>query len=468
MINKKILIVDDDKKISNLIDFRLKKHGYATYCAFNGREALEMVKTLHPVLVLLDIRLPDTTGMDVLTEIKKISPEISVIMISAHADVKAAVDCMKLGAYDFIEKPIAFPDLDAKIKHIFDQLFLVDEVSKLRKELGEKYKFKTMVGKSSEMKKVFDAIEITMKSDVNVMIEGESGTGKELVARAIHFNGTQKQGPFVAVNCGAIPENLLESELFGHEKGSFTGAVARRIGKFEQANGGTLFLDEIGDLPAPLQVKLLRVLQEREIERVGGTGPIPIHARFIVATHRDLKKLVAEEKFREDLYFRVNVFPIRIPALRERKDDIPELLQYFMKKDGDGKTSLKIDPSALAFLMDHDWPGNIRELENFVERLLLIKKDTGPVSLEEVRQLLGEKQKKPHASASSAEQPAQPLWQDKEETMAETEKKIFENALREAGGNVTKASKLVQVSRDTFYRKMKKYALLPQQDPSVS
>lgn len=467
MIDKKILIVDDDKKISNLVDFRLKNHGYAAYCAFSGQEALDMTARLHPVLVLLDIRLPDMSGVNVLTEIKKSFPETHVIMISAHADVKAAVDCMKLGAYDFVEKPIAFPDLDAKIKHIFDQLFLVEEVSMLRKELGEKYKFKTMVGKSAEMKKVFDAIDITMKSDVNVMIEGESGTGKELVARAIHFNGSQKQGPFVAVNCGAIPENLLESELFGHEKGSFTGAVARRIGKFEQANGGTLFLDEIGDLPSPLQVKLLRVLQEREIERVGGSAPVPIHARFIVATHRDLKKLVAEEKFREDLYFRVNVFPIRIPALRERKDDIPELLQYFLKNNESEKAPVKIDPQALAYLMDHDWPGNIRELENFVERLLLIKKDGRNVSLEEVRSLLGEKQKKA-AAAPSAETPAQSSWQDKDETMAETEKKIFENALREAGGNVTKASKLVQVSRDTFYRKMKKHSLLPHQDPSLS
>ena len=374
MHNKTVLIVDDDKKIANLIDFHLKKQGYSTSCAYRGQEALEYVKQHQPLLVMLDIRLPDMSGVEVLKEIHKDYPETHVIMISAHADVKVAVDCMKLGAYDFIEKPLAFPGLDAKVKHIFNQHHLAEEVSMLKKELGEKYKFKTMIGKSPAMKRVFGSIDLAAKSDVSVLIEGESGTGKELVARAIHFNGLQRQGPFLAVNCAAIPENLLESELFGHEKGSFTGALTRRIGKFEQAQGGTLFLDEIGDLPASLQVKLLRVLQEREIERVGGASPIPIHVRFIVATNQELKKLVQEGKFRDDLYFRVNVFPILIPPLRERKEDIPELLKYFLQKQKK-KPSYRIEADALNALMDHDWPGNIRELENFVERLLLVNHD---------------------------------------------------------------------------------------------
>src|SRR3989338_4818917 len=247
-MNNTILIVDDDKKIANLIDFRLKRQGYTTHCVFRGQEAIEYVQQHRPPLVMLDIRLPDTSGVEVLKEIQKNYPQTHVIMISAHADVKMAVDCMKLGAYDFVEKPLAFPELDAKVKHVFKQFHLEEEVSLLRQELGEKYKFKSIVGKSAAMKKIMDGIEMAAKSDVNVLIEGESGTGKELVARAIHFNSLQKQGPFVAVNCAAIPETLLESELFGHEKGSFTGAIARRIGKFEQAQGGTFFLDEIGDL----------------------------------------------------------------------------------------------------------------------------------------------------------------------------------------------------------------------------
>ena len=427
-----------------------------TQCAFRGAEAIEMIKQSHPLLVMLDIRLPDGSGVEVLKEIQKSYPETHVIMISAHADIKVAVECMKLGAYDFIEKPIAFPELDSKVKHIFNQYHLTEEVSMLRKELGEKYKFKSMIGKSAEMKKVFDAIDLAAKSDVNVLIEGESGTGKELVARAIHFNGLQKQGPFVAINCAAIPENLLESELFGHEKGAFTGALTRRIGKFEQAQGGSLFLDEIGDLPASLQVKLLRVLQEREIDRVGGSEAIPIHVRFIVATNKDLKQLVREQKFREDLYFRVNVFPIRIPSLRERKEDIPELLKYFIQKNQGKKPLIRIDAKALQVITDYSWPGNIRELENFVERLLLVKQDHQVIMQEDVSSLLVNQKLESEIAHEFLSLP------DRGKVMENAEKSIFENALKESGGNVSKASKMVQVSRDTFYRKMKKYSLFGQ------
>ena len=455
-MSKTILIVDDDKKIANLIDFRLKKQDYSTHCVYSGQEALEYIQHHRPPLVMLDIRLPGISGVETLTEICKNYPEIHVIMISAHADVKVAVDCMKLGAYDFIEKPIAFPELDAKIKHIFKEFHLTEEVSMLRRELGEKYKFKSMIGKSPEIKKVFDAIDTVSKSDVNVLIEGESGTGKELVARAIHFNGLQKRGPFVAVNCAAIPENLLESELFGHEKGSFTGAIARRIGKFEQADGGTLFLDEIGDLPASMQVKLLRVLQEKEIERVGGSSSVTIQVRFIMATNRDLKKLIAEEKFREDLYFRINVFPIRIPPLRERKDDIPELLQYFFQKCSADKPSPAIDPDALTMLMDYKWPGNIRELENFVERLMLIKIDAKKITRKEILALIRDFGQESQSGKEVFD------WKNKEKILGDTERSLLEKALDDSQGNVSKACKLLQISRDTFYRKMKKYSLSSQ------
>lgn len=455
-MNKTVLIVDDDQKIGKMIAIRLKKQGYAPVMMETGRSAIDWAGQNVPALIMLDVRLPDIGGVEVLREILKKQPGVHVMMISAHADVQMAVECIKLGALDFLEKPFEFPSLDAKVKQVFRQFMLEEEVASLRKELGVSYKHKSLVGKSGAMMKVFEAIDQAAQSEVSVLIHGESGTGKELVARAIHFNGPQKQAPFVAVNCGAIPENLLESELFGHEKGSFTGAVARRIGKFEQAQGGTLFLDEIGDLTASLQVKLLRVLQEREIERVGGDGLIPIHVRFIVATHRDLKKLVEEEKFREDLYFRVNVFPIYIPPLRERPEDIPELLRYFLQKNLEKKPLLRIEPDALDFLIHYGWPGNIRELENFVERLFLVKKESQVITLQDVFLLLEDPQKAALPEAA----PAGLHWQDKEKAMGETEKAIFENALKEAGGNVSKAAKLLSVSRDTFYRKIKKYSIL--------
>lgn len=467
-MNNLVLVVDDDKKIANLIDFRLKRQGYSAQTAFSGQSALEDIKKFLPLLVMLDIRLPDMNGIDVLKEIKKNYPNTHVIMISAHADVKAAVECMQAGAYDFIEKPLAFPEMDAKVKRVFEQYRLEEEVSMLKRELGEKYQYKSLVGKSPEMKKIFDAIGLAAKSGVNVMIEGESGTGKEMVARAIHFSGPQKEGPFVAVNCGAIPENLLESELFGHERGAFTGAASRRIGKFEQAQGGTLFFDEMADLPGPLQVKLLRALQEREIERVGGSGPIPINVRFIIATNKDLRKMVQQEKFREDLYFRINVFPIRIPPLRARREDIPELLKYFIQKTG--KDPARIGPDALKILMAYRWPGNIRELENFVERLMLVKRDHEDITADDIAPLLD------HPFVEMAPgAPAETEWGtagtltglEKDKIMGSTEKMLLEKALHQAGGNISKACKLINISRDTFYRKMKKYALLSSSSVTV-
>lgn len=451
-MKKIVLIVDDDQKIAKLIDFHLKQRGYATYSVYRGYDAIAYVQKESPVLVMLDIRLPDISGVEVLKTIHKTNPQTHVIMISAHADVKVAVECMKLGAYDFIEKPLAFAGLDTKVKHVFQQFLLQEELSMLKRELGEKYKYKSMLGKSSAMKKVFHAIELAEKSDVNVFIEGESGTGKELAARAIHFNGPRKDKPFVAVNCGAIPEHLLESELFGHEKGSFTGAVARKIGKFEQAQGGTVFLDEIGDLSQTLQVKLLRILQEREVERVGSEQSIPIDVRFITATNSDLNEMVRSGRFREDLYFRINVFPIRIPPLRERKEDIPELLHYFINKYHQNRRQhMQIESGALRKLMDYPWPGNVRELENAVERLMLIK-DTGENITEgDIDFLeLWKHEVTPKEEVS---------WQDRDKLMGDTEKVLLEKALQESSGNISKASKMLQISRDTFYRKMKRYAL---------
>ncbi|HTL46568.1 MAG TPA: sigma-54 dependent transcriptional regulator [Verrucomicrobiae bacterium] len=454
-MNKTMLIVDDDTKIASLLVTRLRKQGHTAASVNNGTAAVTWAEENKPALVLLDVRLPDMNGLEVLKKILAAHPQTYVIMISAHADVQMAVECIKLGAYDFVEKPFEFLAFDAKVKQVFRQLELEEEVASLKKELGAAYKEKSLVGKSEGMKKVFQAIDLAAKSEISVLIEGESGTGKELVARAIHFNGLQKNGPFVAINCGAIPENLLESEFFGHEKGSFTGAAMRKIGKFEQAQGGTLFLDEIGELPPALQVKLLRVLQEREIERVGGTQPIPIHTRFMTATNQDLKKMVAEGKFREDLFYRINVFPISIPPLRERKEDIPELFTHFVQQRRAGKPLLEVEEGAFARLADHSWPGNIRELENFVERLLLVQGEHPHVVTEEDIENLGRGR-----AEARVEKTLPSLPSDRVKTLGETEKSILERALQETGGNVTKASQRVQMSRDTFYRKMKKYAIV--------
>ncbi|MBI3317323.1 MAG: sigma-54-dependent Fis family transcriptional regulator [Candidatus Omnitrophica bacterium] len=445
-----VLVVDDDAKIANMICVRMKKQGYEVSSVAVGKEALQWVEHHHPVLILLDVRLPDISGVEVLQEVLKRRPEIYIIMISAHADVQIAVECIKHGACDFLEKPFELEAFDAKVNQIFKRIVLEEQVAELKKELGASYKFKSLVGSSPAMRKVFHAIDLAAKSEVNVLIEGESGTGKELVARAIHAASAQKEGAFVAVNCGAIPDNLLESELFGHEKGAFTGAVARKIGKFEQASGGTIFLDEISELPLALQVKFLRVLQEREVERVGGSGAIPVQVRVMAATNQDLKTMLREGKFREDLYYRLNVFPIPIPPLRERKSDIHELFIHFVNKHRNGKVPVKTDEYALKQLEEYAWPGNVRELENFVERLILLLGDRKLITEKDIHSLNGmEKRNKVEV----------PATEDRKKTLGETEKVILQKALEDAQGNVTHAARLVQMSRDTFYRKMKKYKM---------
>ncbi len=451
-MNKSILIVDDDKDITDVLTTRLRKQGYSVSAAADGESAVEWVHIHAPALVLLDVRLPGISGTEVLRSILNVRPETYVVMISAQSDIKIAVECIKIGAYDFFEKPCDFSVFDSKVKQVFHQIF-PEETNGVKRDLGAAYKYKSLVGSGKAMKRVFEAIDIAAKSDTNVLIQGESGTGKELVARAIHAQSAQKDKPFVALNCAAIPENLLESELFGHEKGAFTGAAARKIGKFEQANGGTIFLDEIGDLPLSLQVKLLRVFQEREIERVGGLQAIPIQVRLLTATHRDLKKIVSEGQFREDLYYRINVFPILVPPLRDRKEDIPELFNYFVNERRKGQPVVEIDEQTMLKLTEYNWPGNIRELENFVERMLLHMGNRKHITIKDIQGLdsAGPRSEENGSSETASD--------DRMDLLKETEKGILEKALADAGGNVTKASELVRMSRDSFYRKIKKYGI---------
>jgi len=371
--------------------------------------------------------------------------------MSAHGTIERAVRSMKLGAHDFIEKPFASDRLLVTVENALITSSLKKEVNELRSELKRKYSFENIIGESGAMQEVFKAVEKVIDSNVTVLIQGESGTGKELIARAIHYHSrTRGNKPFVAVNCSALPESLLESELFGHEKGAFTGAAGRRIGKFELANGGTIFLDEIGLMSPTMQSKILRVLQEREFERVGGNELVRVDVRFISATNRDLEEAVKKGEFREDLYYRIAVFPIKLPPLRERKEDIPALAAFFLKKysQEEGKQIEGISPDALELLMAYHWPGNVRELENAIERAVVLaaSKEIMPSDLPAAVRALGEKR----------------LYES-DHTLANWIEKLEEEALRQAllecGGNVSQTAKKLGIGRATIYRKAKKYGL---------
>ncbi len=455
--NEPVFVTEDDPQIAKIIVDALTGQGYSVTLARSVTEACRLLdEQPPPQLALLDVQLPDGDGLTILKEIKQRSPAVCVIMMSAHASIQLAIQCIKSDAYDFIEKPFKLHQLFSKVSDGLRQHALARKVSSFDKELGETYKFKTMISDSTAMKKNMLALEVVSQKNINVLITGESGTGKELTARAIHHNSLRKEGPFIAVNCMAIPEQLLESELFGYEKGAFTGAQARRIGKFEQAQTGTIFLDEIGDLSADLQGKLLRVIQEREVERVGGSEPIVLDVRFIFATNKDLSQLVRQGKFREDLFFRINVFPIRLPPLRERSEDIETLLAYFVCQFSDSEKGtvprVEIEPAALEKLKSYGWPGNIRELENFVERLMAIKPETACIRVTEKDTRVLE--------SSSSESADAGIWmQSNVQSMEEAEKVMLERALKQAEGNLSKAAKILKISRQTIYRKMEKYLL---------
>jgi len=366
-----VLIVDDDAGLRE--SFRLiLEDGYELVEAADGREALEIVRHRQIDLVLLDIRLPEMDGIEVLERIKAIDEQVEVVLVTAVKTVRTAVAAMKLGAFDYLTKPFEEDDLLSVVRRALEKRSLEREVVFLRSELARRHEFGEIVGTHAEMQKLFRLIAQVARTSTTVLITGESGTGKELIARAIHRQGARRDKPFVAVNPAALSETLLESELFGHEKGAFTGAYQRKLGKLEMAQGGTLFLDEIGTLKPELQGKLLRVLQEREIERVGGTRTIRIDVRVIAATNVDLKQAVANQTFREDLYYRLNVVPISVPPLRDRRDDIPLLVEHFIRRYNTEMTKRieGLSPEAIAVLHDYPWPGNVRELQNIIERLV--------------------------------------------------------------------------------------------------
>ncbi|MBI5181565.1 MAG: sigma-54-dependent Fis family transcriptional regulator [Nitrospirae bacterium] len=368
---KKILIVDDEKGIRESLGLLLK-NDYEPLYASCGDEALKIYQEEHPALVLLDIIMPNTDGLEVLEKLKEIDRSVMVIMVTAVAILDTAIEAMKRGAYDYIQKPFNAEELKIRIDKAIAAKDIVNEVSLLRSEINKKYDFKNIVGKSKPIQEIFAKIKQIADTKTTVLITGESGTGKELIAKAIHYNSSRRNKQFIAINCAAIPDTLIESELFGYEKGAFTDATVRKTGQFELADEGTLFLDEIGDLSVPTQAKILRVLQEKEFLRVGGTKTIKVNIRLITATNKDLEKATTEGKFREDLFYRINVIPIFLPPLRDRKEDIPLLIDHFINKKSTTGAKKRFSQDAMDIMLNYHWPGNIRELENVIERITIL------------------------------------------------------------------------------------------------
>ncbi len=453
-----ILAVDDELEFLDTLADLLRRRGWFVDTASNGYEALEKVGLTGYSLVILDMFMPLIDGLATLRRIRKIDPALPVVVLTADGRVDTVVEAMKLGAYDYLQKPVDWTRLEVAVNNGLLTRELRGEVSRLRGQLQSRYGFTSMVGHSSKMQAVFRSVDRVIASDVSVMLRGESGTGKELLARAIHFNGPRKDGAFVAVNCAAIPDGLLESELFGHEKGAFTGAVARRIGKFEQADGGTIFLDEVGEMSPATQVKLLRVLQERQIERVGGSGPIDVDVRVISATNKDLEEELRKGRFREDLYYRLNVYPIFLPPLRERREDIPALVGQFLEKYSKrhGRQVRSISAQAMDYLVHYDWPGNVRELENVMERSLL--NTTGTTLLpEHLPIFVISSRGGSHGNGQPIDLRTAVRLTREILPLREVEKEVLAHAVKLSNYNLSHAASVLGIGRTTLYRKLEKY-----------
>ncbi len=434
----------------------LQEEGYATLTASSGMEALDILNSELIDLVLTDVKMPGMSGIQLLEKIKGFNPDIPVIIMTAFGSVEKAVDAMHKGAYTFILKPFENQTLTAHIAKAISVYRIVQENSRLREAVRSRYSFNNIIGKSKPMQQIYEIIKKVAPSNASFLIEGESGTGKELVAKAIHYNSTRKDHPLITVNCSAFAETLLESELFGHEKGAFTGAVALKKGRFEMADKGTLFLDEIGELPIALQVKLLRVLQEKTIERVGGTESIPVDFRLIAATNKNLEKEVKKDRFREDLYYRLNVVKAVIPPLRERAEDIPLLINHFIDKYsgelGNEKKPFKIQPEAIRLLCEYPWKGNVRELENIIERSVILCSNhqiTASDLPNQIRQSL----------PSTINLEGIPEGAGLAETLTAVEKRMIQRAMKLSGNVQTKAAQLLGIGKSGLNQKLKKFNL---------
>ncbi len=456
MLPIQIFIVEDNNTMRLGISESLRREGYSVSDFESGPDALALFKKNPAHIVITDLKMEPIDGIELLKSIKSLSPETEVLLISAFGTVDTAVEAMQEGAVDFLTKPFSPDELRIRIKKIVEKINQKETIELLTAEkqlLQDQYdyQYEEIIGNSQVMKKLFSLINRISNQESTILIEGESGTGKELVARAIHKKSNRANKPFIKINCGALNENLLESELFGHEKGAFTGAIRQKRGRFELANNGTLFLDEIGDISQNMQIKLLRAIQEKEFERVGGENTIKVDVRIISATNRNLTQLVSEGKFREDLFYRLSVIPIKLPSLRERKEDIPLLVNYFMNKLLQSKPLLKryISEEGLNLFKEYSWPGNIRELENVIERLIVISPDQ-EIKLQLIAQQLGKTsnylQHHTHANL--------------DEALFKFEKNLIVHALEEAGGVKNQAAKILGIRTSTLYYKMEKYGLL--------
>lgn len=439
-----ILIVDDEQIVRESLYKWFIEDGFRVETAENAAEALRRLQHTSFDIAFVDIRMPGMDGLELQRRLKEIDKSLSIIIITAYASVESAVRALKEGAYDYVTKPIDPDELSHIVKNIVNQKKLLLENVQLKQKIEDLIQVEEIVGESSQIKKVFELISTVAKTDTTVLIRGESGTGKELVAKAIHANSSRKYFPIIPVNCGALNDNLLESELFGHERGAFTGAQYRRKGKFEMADGGTIFFDEIGNVSEKLQVDLLRVLETKQFTRLGGEQLINVDVRIICATNRDLELAVNEGKFREDLYYRLNVFTIFLPPLRERKSDIPLLVEHFIMKYSQimSKPILKIHPEAMDILMKYDWPGNVRELANAIERAMVIGKPPAITKEDLPFQLLEEIIEKP-----------------KSDSLEEIERIHIQKVLNQCNWNITKAAKKLGIDRATLYNKINKYKL---------
>ncbi|MBK8975341.1 MAG: sigma-54-dependent Fis family transcriptional regulator [Planctomycetes bacterium] len=453
------MVVDDERVVCQSCKRILESEGHRVTCFLDPREALQKLTDEEPDVALVDLKMPGLDGIEFLRQARQLRPALEVVIVTGFAEVSTAVRAMKLGAFDYVQKPFTPDQLLVVVAKALEHRELCSEKVRLQDELGQRYHFDNIIGSSPRMQEVYRLIERVAPTDSTVLIRGESGTGKELIAKAIHFNSPRRSERFLAVDCGALSETVLESEMFGHVKGAFTGAVASRKGFFEVANGGTLFLDEIGNVSANVQARLLRVLQEREFKPVGASEPMKTDIRLIAATNRDLEKMVQDGEFREELYYRLNIFPIELPPLRERRDDIPQLALHFLERcrERTGGRVTAIDPDALELLARYDWPGNVRQLENVVQRaMLLASGDT--VRAQDVPPEVRHGSPRPQVEVPRTWDELRDLKKRlREESVEEVERQFVVDALARCGGNATRAAEAVGMLRPNFQALMKKH-----------
>ncbi len=457
MINDKILVADDEQSMREFLEIMLKKEGYKVSLASNGEEVVKRIDNDLFDLVLLDIRMPKLDGISALKRIKAVAPETIVIMITAYASADTAIKAMKEGAYDYITKPFKVEEIKLIIKNALEKVNLQRENTLLKQVVKDRYHFGNIIGQSSKMASLYDLLEKVSPTKTNILLTGESGTGKELVAKAIHYNSPRKEKPFVILNCGAIPEALIESELFGHMKGAFTDAIATKKGLFEVADEGTIFLDEISELPLLMQVKLLRVLQDKEFKRVGGTEDIRVDVRIISATNKGLEEAVKEKNFREDLFYRLNVIQIKLPPLRERKEDIPLLANHFLKKYSEelNKNIVRISPDTLQILLNYEYPGNVRELQNIIERAVALE-GSQDLTSQNLNSYLSEQ---PLLKKGSIDIEIPNEGIDLEKMVGDLERTLLLKALDKTKGIKKKAAELLHINFRSMRYRLEKYGL---------